>query len=43
VSRRGVAGREHDITGPSAGGIENEQVIIAPEDYFYVRLQFLIY
>jgi hypothetical protein len=36
VTRRGVAGREHDL-----GLInENEQDIISPEDYFYVRLQF---
>jgi hypothetical protein len=37
VTRRGVAGREHDL---SASVNENEQVIISPEDYFYVRLQF---
>jgi hypothetical protein len=37
VSRRGVAGREHDIT--SEAGPEDEQVVIAPLDYFYIRLQ----
>jgi hypothetical protein len=39
VTRRGAGGREHDLTGPSAGGIENEQVIISPGDYFYIRIQ----
>jgi hypothetical protein len=36
VTRRGVAGREHDLGLTN----ENEQDIISPEDYFYVRLQF---
>jgi hypothetical protein len=37
VTRRGVAGDEHDLTG--AGAQPNEQIIINPGDYFYVRLQ----
>jgi hypothetical protein len=41
VSRRGVAGREHNLSTPedAAGPQENQQTVIAPEDYFYVRLQ----
>jgi hypothetical protein len=43
VSRRGVAGREHNLTSTAtedaAGAQENQQTVINPEDYFYVRLQ----
>jgi hypothetical protein len=37
VSRRGAGGREHDLT--STPGIENQQEIISPGDYFYIRIQ----
>jgi hypothetical protein len=37
VSRRGVAGREHLLS--ETGSAENQQVIISPDDYFFVRLQ----
>jgi hypothetical protein len=37
VTRRGVAGDEHDLS--ASGSQTNEQVIINPGDYFYVRLQ----
>lgn len=41
VSRRGVAGREHNLSTPenAAGAQENQQTVINPNDYFYVRLQ----
>ncbi len=42
VTRRGVAGREHNLTTTASedGSIqENQQTIINPEDYFYIRLQ----
>lgn len=38
VTRRGVAGREHLLSDTNSG--ENQQAIINPEDYFYIRLQF---
>jgi hypothetical protein len=41
VSRRGAGGREHDLTGATEG-LENEQVVIAPNDYFYIRLQMVV-
>jgi hypothetical protein len=37
VTRRGAGGREHDLT--ATPGIENQQEIISPGDYFYVRIQ----
>ena len=37
ITRRGVAGREHLLSDANSG--ENQQVLIAPDDYFYVRLQ----
>jgi hypothetical protein len=37
VTRRGVAGDEHDLS--ASGSQTNEQVLINPGDYFYVRLQ----
>jgi hypothetical protein len=41
VSRRGVAGGETNLTSTdSATPQNNQQTIINPEDYFYVRLQF---
>jgi hypothetical protein len=43
VTRRGVAGREHNLTSTetenAAGAQENQQTVINPDDYFYVRLQ----
>jgi hypothetical protein len=43
VSRRGVAGQEHNMTTSAvedqAASQANQQTIISPEDYFYVRLQ----
>ena len=43
VTRRGVAGREHNLTSTAtenaAGAQENQQTVINPEDYFYIRLQ----
>jgi hypothetical protein len=41
ISRRGVAGREHNLSTPEndTGAQENQQSIISPNDYFYVRLQ----
>jgi hypothetical protein len=41
VTRRGVAGHEHNITYPenTAGDQENQQTIIGAGDYFYIRLQ----
>jgi hypothetical protein len=40
VSRRGVAGNESNITSTDgAAGQNNQQTIINPEDYFYIRLQ----
>ena len=43
VTRRGVAGREHNITSTAtenaAGAQENQQTVINPDDYFYIRLQ----
>lgn len=41
VTRRGVGGGEHDLTG-SAGANPNEQVVIAANDYFFIRLQIKI-
>jgi hypothetical protein len=38
ITRRGVAGREHLLSDSNSG--ENQQVVIAPEDYFYIRFQF---
>ncbi len=41
VTRRGVAGREHLLTSTDGSATqENQQTIISPEDYFFVRLQF---
>ena len=41
VTRRGIAGREHLLSSAdSAASQENQQTVIAPEDYFFVRLQF---
>lgn len=37
VTRRGVAGLEHLLTDSNSG--ENQQVVINPGDYFYIRLQ----
>jgi hypothetical protein len=43
VTRRGVASREHNLTVNDADALqENQQTIIAPEDFFYVRLQLKI-
>jgi hypothetical protein len=40
VTRRGVAGREHNLTATDADAAqENQQTVISPDDYFYVRLQ----
>jgi hypothetical protein len=43
VTRRGVAGREHNLTSTAtedaAGPQENQQTVINPDDYFYIRLQ----
>ena len=43
VTRRGVAGREHNLTSTAtenaAGPQENQQTVINPDDFFYVRLQ----
>jgi hypothetical protein len=43
VTRRGVSGREHNLTSTAtennAGAQENQQTIIKPNDYFYIRLQ----
>lgn len=43
VTRRGVAGREHNLTTTAtedaSGPQENQQTVINPEDFFYVRLQ----
>lgn len=39
VTRRGVAGREHLLSDANSTTQENQQMVIAPEDYFYVRLQ----
>jgi hypothetical protein len=43
VTRRGVAGREHNLTTTAteddAGAQENQQTIIRPDDFFYIRLQ----
>ena len=41
VTRRGVAGREHLLASTDAEAAqENQQTIISPDDYFFVRLQF---
>ncbi len=41
VTRRGVAGGETNLTSTDSGATQdNQQTIISPEDYFYVRLQF---
>jgi hypothetical protein len=37
VTRRGVAGREHLLS--ETGSAENQQTVISPGDYFFVRLQ----
>jgi hypothetical protein len=39
VTRRGVAGREHLLSETYTNTQENQQTVIAPNDYFYVRLQ----
>jgi hypothetical protein len=43
VTRRGVAGREHNLTSTATenntSAQENQQTIIKPNDYFYIRLQ----
>jgi hypothetical protein len=40
VTRRGVAGREHNVTATDSDAAqENQQTVISPEDYFYIRLQ----
>jgi hypothetical protein len=41
VSRRGIAGREHNLSTPdnATGAQENQQTVINPSDYFYIRLQ----
>jgi hypothetical protein len=43
VTRRGVAGQEHNLTTSAvedqAASQANQQTLINPEDYFYVRLQ----
>jgi hypothetical protein len=40
VTRRGVAGREHNLTATDADALqENQQTVIEPNDFFYVRLQ----
>ena len=40
ITRRGVAGREHLLaSADSAASQENQQTIISPDDYFYIRLQ----
>jgi hypothetical protein len=41
VSRRGVAGAEVNVSTPenAAGTQNNQQTVINPNDYFYVRLQ----
>jgi hypothetical protein len=43
VSRRGVAGMEHNLTSSAtednAASQPNQQTVISPGDYFYVRLQ----
>jgi hypothetical protein len=41
VSRRGVAGAEVNVSTPenAAGPQNNQQTVISPDDYFYVRLQ----
>jgi hypothetical protein len=41
VSRRGVSGNESNITSTDSNSTQNnQQTIINPEDYFYIRLQF---
>ena len=40
ITRRGVAGREHLLTSTDAPATqENQQTVISPDDYFYIRLQ----
>ena len=40
ITRRGVAGREHNLTATDADATqENQQTVIEPNDFFYVRLQ----
>jgi hypothetical protein len=43
ITRRGVAGRENNLTSTAtenaAGPQENQQTVINPDDYFYIRLQ----
>jgi hypothetical protein len=43
VSRRGVAGYEHNLTATAAENLAasqaNQQTVINPDDYFYIRLQ----
>ena len=43
VSRRGVGGQEHNLTATAAENLAasqaNQQTVINPDDYFYVRLQ----
>ena len=41
VTRRGVAGRENLLSSTDADALqENQQTIISPDDFFFVRLQF---
>jgi hypothetical protein len=37
ISKRGTAGREHLLS--QINSAENQQIVIRPDDYFYVRLQ----
>ena len=40
ITRRGVAGREHLLaSSDAAASQENQQTLISPDDYFYIRLQ----
>jgi hypothetical protein len=43
VTRRGVAGQEHNLTTTAvenqAASQANQQTVIQPDDFFYVRLQ----
>ena len=43
VTRRGVAGQEHNLTTTAvenqAASQANQQTVINPDDFFYVRLQ----
>ena len=40
ITRRGVAGRENLLTSSDSSATqENQQTLISPDDYFYIRLQ----